>query len=105
MVVPPPFSQFSKLCLPVPANWPGDETLKTLKMVVTPSFSKFSKFSPGTLAGGWNFENFENVKFKVFKVGPSARVRVRHFELFENGGTPRRVQRVQSWSFGPGHNR
>ena len=39
---------------------------------------------------GCNFELFEMVgphaEFKVFKVGPSARVRVRHFENFENGG-------------------
>jgi hypothetical protein len=75
MVVAPPFSEFSKLRLPVPANWPRDETLKTLKtlkMVVTPSFSKFSKFRPGTVAGGGTLNSLKlggpHAEFKVFKV-------------------------------------
>ena len=91
-----------KVAPPGSGQLAGGATLQTLKLVVPPSFSKFSKFSPGTLAGGGTlktlktpssncsklvlrpgsgFDTLNSLKmggphaeFKVFKVGPSARV-------------------------------
>ena len=91
-----------KVAPPGSGQLAGGATLQTLKLVVPPSFSKFSKFSPGALAGGGTlktlktpssncsklvlrpgsgFDTLNSLKmggphaeFKVFKVGPSARV-------------------------------
>ncbi len=58
-----------------------------------PTVLQSSESYPGP---GCNFELFEMVvyhaNFKVFKVSPSARVRFRHFEQFENGGDPAMFQ-------------